>query len=161
MIKLNIPGVRNGYIVDNVIWRSAQPDDAAWPLLAKAGCKSVLDLDNAVAATICKQAALINKAGMNYKSVSWNGVSTPSQAEIHEALTWVDVQACTSNTPSIVHCLHGSDRTGVFCACWRIHHDNWSVESAIDEALAALGLHGMHEIWMTMAVEQYARGLRC
>ena len=32
-----------------------------------------------------------------------------------------------------VHCHHGSDRTGVVVACWRIKHQGWSADQAIAE----------------------------
>lgn len=38
-----------------------------------------------------------------------------------------------SNKPVLVHCLHGSDRTGCIVACYRMVIQNWSREKAIQE----------------------------
>lgn len=37
--------------------------------------------------------------------------------------------------PVLVHCLHGSDRTGCLVACYRMVFQNWSREEAIKEFL--------------------------
>lgn len=152
MTPLNIPGILNGYQVDGIVWRGAQPEDSAWPLLAAAGCRSVLDLYNTGGA-IERQAALVNAAGMAYWSQPWNGILSPSLAKVRAALHAIDV----SPHPVFVHCEHGSDRTGTLCACWRIHHDGWDFDDAMDEAFTSLGLQGMHEFWMASAVAEYAR----
>jgi protein tyrosine/serine phosphatase len=34
-----------------------------------------------------------------------------------------------------VHCLRGADRTGTVIACYRIAHDQWPNQKALDEAL--------------------------
>ena len=40
----------------------------------------------------------------------------------------------TDNKPSYIHCLHGKDRTGTAAALYRIKHDNWDVDKALEEA---------------------------
>jgi tyrosine-protein phosphatase SIW14 len=47
--------------------------------------------------------------------------------------------------PVIVHCWHGSDRTGVFVASYRIVFQNWTREAALDEFRH--GGFGYHEKW--------------
>lgn len=47
--------------------------------------------------------------------------------------------------PVIVHCWHGSDRTGVFVAAYRIAFDGWTREAALDEFRH--GGFGFHEKW--------------
>jgi protein tyrosine/serine phosphatase len=47
--------------------------------------------------------------------------------------------------PVVVHCWHGSDRTGVFVAAYRIVFDGWTREAAIDEFRH--GGYGFHEKW--------------
>lgn len=44
--------------------------------------------------------------------------------------------------PLLIHCWHGSDRTGVMSAAYRIVFENWSKEEAIKELRTpALGYH--------------------
>ena len=47
--------------------------------------------------------------------------------------------------PVIVHCWHGSDRTGAFVAAYRIVFDGWTREAALDEFRH--GGFGFHEKW--------------
>lgn len=65
MTPIQIPGIENGCKVDDLIWRGAQPDDSAWPLLAAAGCKSVIDLSNAMPEYL-RQLDLVERVGMRY-----------------------------------------------------------------------------------------------
>ena len=47
--------------------------------------------------------------------------------------------------PLIVHCWHGSDRTGSFVAAYRIVFQGWTREAALDEFRH--GGYGFHEKW--------------
>ncbi|MFT6863841.1 MAG: protein tyrosine/serine phosphatase [Akkermansiaceae bacterium] len=47
-------------------------------------------------------------------------------------------------TPVLVHCLHGSDRTGAMCAAYRIVVQGWSKGAAI--AKIKHGGYGHHKI---------------
>ena len=46
---------------------------------------------------------------------------------------------------TLVHCLHGSDRTGTVVAGYRIAAQGWSKEKAIDEFVN--GGFGYHSFW--------------
>jgi tyrosine-protein phosphatase SIW14 len=151
MKPLNIKGIENGWLVDEKVWRGAQPDDAAWLLLAAAGCRSVIDLNNS-GAVIEPQRTLVSAAGMLYVSLDWSGILPPSLAKVDDALLAIDA----GPNPTFVHCQHGSDRTGTLCACWRIHNDKWSFDQAMQEAFFSLGTQGLHEFWMAAAVAEYA-----
>ena len=151
MTPLGIPGVENGYNVDGVVWRSAQPKDAAWPLIARAGCRAILDLNSSGDAA-SQQLDLVHAAGMQYHSLDWSGVLPPCPAEVDVALAFLHELP----SPILVHCEHGSDRTGTLCAIWRMDHDGWTLEQALDEAFTSLGLQGMHEFWMSAAAARYA-----
>ncbi|HYT08985.1 MAG TPA: hypothetical protein VEL77_15175 [Rugosimonospora sp.] len=162
MIPLNILGIANGYRVDDIVWRGAQPEDAAWPLLAAAGCKRAIDL-NSTRNQAQRQCGLATAAGIGYLAVQWNGILPPSVAQVQFVLGQMDGtggEVIQRGAPVFVHCLHGSDRTGTLCACWRIHHDGWDFEDAMEEAFTALGLQGMHEFWMAAAVAEFAERKR-
>jgi tyrosine-protein phosphatase SIW14 len=154
MEPLHIPGIENGWKVDYAIWRGAQPSDTAWPLLAKAGCLSVIDL-NSTGPEINRQHELVYGAGLVYTAFDWSGILPPSQSAIQQVLAEIDHRITSHHTPVFVHCLHGSDRTGVLCAIWRMHDDSWTFEAAMKEAFLDLGLQGMHEFWMASAVAEY------
>ena len=154
MTPLNVIGIANGYKVDATVWRGAQPEDSAWPLLAAAGCKRVIDLNNTGVAA-ARQCALARAVGLDFWSLDWSGILAPSQRKIEVALHLIDDQP----SPVFVHCLHGSDRTGTLCAIWRMHHDGLDFDDAMAEAFTSLGFQGMHEFWMAAAVAQYAHDM--
>jgi protein tyrosine/serine phosphatase len=47
--------------------------------------------------------------------------------------------------PVVLHCIHGSDRTGVVAACYRMTEQGWTKEEAVDEFLN--GGYGYHDGW--------------
>lgn len=152
MTPLSIPGIENGYKVDDSVWRGAQPADSAWPLLAAAGVKLVVDL-NSTGDAIQQQAKLAQLAGIqHFFPASWSGILPPSQERVDSAIQIIR----SYPGPAFIHCLHGSDRTGTLCAIWRMFHDRWDFDDAMAEAFTSLGLQGMHEFWFSAAVAQYA-----
>ncbi len=48
----------------------------------------------------------------------------------------------------LVHCYHGSDRTGLVIAMYRIIEQNWSIEAAQEEMKK--GGYGFHPIWVNI-----------
>lgn len=61
-----------------------------------------------------------------------------SQDDILHALTIIK----NTQTPLLIHCWHGSDRTGTIVAAYRIVFQNWSKAQAIDEMIH--GGYGYH-----------------
>jgi protein tyrosine/serine phosphatase len=53
--------------------------------------------------------------------------------------------------PVLIHCLHGSDRTGCMVASYRIIFQNWSKDDAIKELRNPA--FGYHEQWFPKIVE--------
>ena len=49
------------------------------------------------------------------------------------------------NHKVLIHCYHGSDRTGASVAMYRIIFENWSVNDALNEMKH--GGYGFHPIW--------------
>jgi protein tyrosine/serine phosphatase len=56
-----------------------------------------------------------------------------------------------ADKPVLVHCMHGSDRTGSFVAAYRIVFQNWTREAALDEFRH--GGFGYHEKWFPNLIE--------
>lgn len=48
----------------------------------------------------------------------------------------------------LVHCYHGSDRTGIVIAMYRIVYQNWTIEQAKQEMRQ--GGYGFHRIWKNL-----------
>ena len=54
-------------------------------------------------------------------------------------------QARQNNEKVLLHCYHGSDRTGTSVAMYRIIFQNWSIDDAVKEMKH--GGYGFHSIW--------------
>ena len=52
-----------------------------------------------------------------------------SYSDIVNVLLFID----KAEKPCLLHCLHGSDRTGVIIAAYRMTRSNWSKKRAIEE----------------------------
>ncbi len=124
--------LKNFYRVSDEVYRSRQPDAADFRALEEAGVKSVLNLrdnhsdDDEAAGTALKLFRVptvtddITDAGMVRALRIIRGAPKPI----------------------LVHCWHGSDRTGVVIALYRIVVQGWTREAAIDELVN--GGYGYH-----------------
>jgi tyrosine-protein phosphatase SIW14 len=46
---------------------------------------------------------------------------------------FIEVMKNPDNYPVLIHCLAGKHRTGAYCAVFRMEHDKWTNQQAIDE----------------------------
>ena len=123
------PAIPNFHQVDTNVFRGAQPAPREFQNLAHLGIKTVLDLREESHAR--SERKIVEAAGMRYISLPLSGREAPSSAQIAQALA---VLEDSSNGPVFVHCRRGADRTGTVIACYRITHQQWSNEKALDEA---------------------------
>lgn len=103
--------------------------------IEKLGVKSVLSLRN-----IKSDRFIRKKSSLTFykKTISaW----TMSEDELIDALKLM----MKSEKPVLIHCVHGSDRTGTVVAAYRIIFENWSKEKAIQEMLERK--YGFHPIF--------------
>lgn len=56
--------------------------------------------------------------------------------------------AKNKNQKVLIHCYHGSDRTGASAAMYRIIFENWSTQDALNEM--KYGGYGFHPIWVNI-----------
>ncbi len=123
----------NLYKVGDGLYRSEQPNDAAFREVSKFGVGEVLNLreyhsddDEAEGAGLILHRIKIDTGAI-------------SQDQLFEALAIV----INRKSPMLVHCWHGSDRTGAVIAAYRVVVENWTKEKAIDELVA--GGYGYHD----------------
>jgi protein tyrosine/serine phosphatase len=76
-----------------------------------------------------------------------NGFDTPQPDQIAQVL-----QLLNSGQRVFVHCKLGKDRTGTVIAAYRIAHDGWTSDKALDEALT----FGMH--WYSGGMKRFIQG---
>ena len=140
--KINIPGssLTNIYAIDKDVYRSEQPTSADFKALERYGIKEVVNLrfwhsDRDEAEGIF----------LILHHIRTNAFSIDEQ-EIIEILRIIKKR----KGPVVFHCLHGSDRTGVVCAMYRIIFQGVSKEDAIKELTE--GGFGYHKIFYNIIV---------
>jgi tyrosine-protein phosphatase SIW14 len=130
--------VRNLGMVNDHLLRGAEPNRKAIDELGSAGVKFIIDLREPGPGTeLEKQEA--NNLGIGYRNVPFPPVSAPSQSQIR---TVMDLLAENNSQTVFVHCRRGKDRTGTVVACYRIQHDGWNNQKALEEA-RSYGMSGM------------------
>ncbi len=122
----------NFYQVDEGVYRSSQPDDEAGDILGL-GITEVLNLRK-----LHSDDDELGKAGLVLHRVPMDAGSI-THAQLIEALKIIK----NRRGGVLVHCWHGSDRTGATIAAYRIIFNNWSKAKAIDEL--RYGGYGYHE----------------
>lgn len=125
--------LQNWYKVDDRLYRSEQPDEKGFLELETFGIQEVLNLrdnhsddDEAEATSL-----VLHRIEMEADDI------TPDQ--IAQALRIIR----KSKGPVLVHCWHGSDRTGGVVAFYRLIFQDWSKEEALSEL--RYGGYGFHE----------------
>ena len=133
--KVVLPGsgLDNFYRVDTGVYRANQPSATDFILLERYGIKEVLNLRNwhddedEAKGTTIKLHRLKTRA------------SKINEKDIVKALRIIQGR----KGPILIHCWHGSDRTGAVIAMYRIVFQGWSKEDAIREMTK--GGFGFHE----------------
>lgn len=126
-------GLSNLYQVDSGIYRSEQPEREALQQLAKTGIREILNLR----AYHSDEEAAENLPFVLH-SVEMDA-ATVTQEQLIAALRVIKQR----KGALLVHCWHGSDRTGTVIAAYRIVFQNWPKKQAIDEMVnGGFGYHG-------------------
>ncbi|HQS59454.1 MAG TPA: protein-tyrosine phosphatase family protein [Gallionellaceae bacterium] len=68
--------------------------------------------------------------------------------EDEDVVKFLRIATTPALQPVLVHCLHGSDRTGTMVAIYRIAYQGWSKKQATDEMVN--GGFGFHPIWQNL-----------
>ncbi|WP_223606284.1 tyrosine-protein phosphatase [Chryseobacterium sp. OSA05B] len=113
----------NLYKVNDDVYRSEQPDTDGYNYFQQNNVASILNL---------RSGHTDNVGGTNYRGNLYTvpmTASSVSDVEIIQALRIIR----TAPKPIDIHCHHGSDRTGVTMAMYRIVFQNWSKHDATEE----------------------------
>ena len=132
---VQVEGVENSYKISDELYRSAQPEREGFTALQKLGIRSVLNLRE------------YHKDTRKARHTQLHLMAYPVAAG---EVTSSDVENClaliaNAPKPVLVHCWHGSDRTGIVVAAYRIVFQNWSVAEAEKEFREER--FGYHEFW--------------
>jgi uncharacterized protein (TIGR01244 family) len=130
--EITARGVPNFHQVNESIYRGGQPGGEGWSSLSKLGVKVVVDLRREDESSASREAQAVQVAGMRYVNVPMNGVTAPTDEQVSKVLALLENASPAS--PVFVHCRRGADRTGTVIACYRMAHDQWRRDRALQEA---------------------------
>lgn len=137
---VQLEGVPNLHQVAEGLYRSAQPSAEGMRNLKKTlGIKTIVNLRS-----FHSDRDEIEGTGLAYEHIymkAWH----PEKKEI---VRFLQIVSRKGNTPVLVHCQHGADRTGTMCAVYRIAVQGWSKEKALEEMTE--GGYGFHGIWANL-----------
>lgn len=126
--------LENLYLVDNGVYRSRQPDEEDAADLAALGIRQILNLRE-----YHSDGGEVDPAHFALSRVPMSAGSV-SEQQLIEALRVISER----EGPILIHCWHGSDRTGVTVAAYRLVFNGWSKAQALDEMInGGYGYHAM------------------
>ena len=128
--------LKNFYRLDEHVYRSAQPDGKGFAYLKGLGIKNILNLRD-----YHNDDPGSKNSGMNLYRVEMDAGKIKT-SDVIAALRFIN----QSEGPVLIHCWHGSDRTGTVSAMYRIVFQNWSKEEALDELMhGGFGYHAIYK----------------
>jgi tyrosine-protein phosphatase SIW14 len=136
---INNKNLSNAYKVSDDLYRCAQPTQEGFREWEKRGIKTVINLRY-----LHSDKELIRGTSLKLEEIpmtTWN-------PEKEDVVRFLNIVNDRSNGPFLVHCQHGSDRTGLMCAVYRVVFCGWSKDEALIEMTD--GGFGFHPIWQDL-----------
>ncbi|CAZ98473.1 dual specificity protein phosphatase family protein [Zobellia galactanivorans] len=121
--KIDSNHFHNLYQVSDGLYRSEQPSKKGMKEVEALGIKSILNLRRHKTNEKKLKDSDLHLDRIPLKAALLN------EEDVFTALSLID----RAEKPLLVHCWHGSDRTGAIVAAYRMVFDNWSKERAIAE----------------------------
>lgn len=131
----------NFYRISDTVFRSEQPNAEIIPELRKHDIDVVINL----------RSRDKDKTVLSQQNFQLVHVPIHTWALDRDDLLTVmkTIQTAKSkNQKVLIHCYHGSDRTGASVAMYRIIFENWSTQDALNEM--KYGGYGFHPIWINI-----------
>jgi protein tyrosine/serine phosphatase len=132
------PGLPNFHKINDDLYRGAQPSQQGLNELRALGVMTVVNVraDD-------RTRPLATQAHLQYEHIPMSAWGVNDEQIIRFLRLFGNDRL---HTPVFVHCHHGSDRTGVLCAMYRVAVQGWSKAQAIDEMTqGGMGFHPLCE----------------
>ena len=129
ILKEELPNFKQ---VSPCLYRGGQPLGDGYKYLKSKGIRTIINLRGV-------------DRGEPYDP-AFTYVHIPIQAYLpreEDVVAFLKVMQDEESGPVFLHCFHGSDRTGLFVAIYRMVCEGWTKEAAMEEMLH--GGHGFHE----------------
>ena len=138
---ISVEGVPNLYLVVPNFYRSAQPTAEGFrALVQQKGIRTVINLR-----AFHSDELLTKGLGLrlfDFRMHTWH----IEKEDVVGALR--ALQLSMNMGPTLVHCEHGADRTGLITALYRILYQGWSKDAAIVEM--ENDSFGFHDVWINI-----------
>ena len=128
----------NFYQISDFVYRSEQPNSALISDIKKHHIDIVINLR-----TKNEDADVLKNQNLNLIQVPINTWAM-NREDILKVMQVIK-KAQFNQQNVLIHCYHGSDRTGASIAMYRIIFENWTTEEALNEMKH--GGYGFHPIW--------------
>ncbi|MBX9689736.1 MAG: tyrosine-protein phosphatase [Candidatus Obscuribacterales bacterium] len=129
----------NFHEVHPFLYRSGEPTEAGLRKLKEMGIKTLIDL-RAPSERAFDEGKAAEALGMKYIMLTMTS-APPTQKQVDKMLKTIkEAKDEAKNGSVLVHCAHGSDRTGCMLGIWRVTQENWSYDEAYKE---------MRKYWFT------------
>jgi protein tyrosine/serine phosphatase len=118
------PSLKNLYKLTDTLYRGEQPSKEGFRELHDLGIRSVVNLR-----LLHSDRSKLKGSPLHYIHIPC-GAWDPDEDEI---VAFLKAAVDPANHPVFVHCQHGSDRTGMMCAIYRMVVQGWQRQDAIEE----------------------------
>ncbi len=135
-IPIQKQGLENFYKVSDTLYRGAQPTADGFAQLKSMGIKTTINLRS-----FHSDKDEIGSLELACEQIRME----PFYIGEQDIIRFLRIVTSPEKTPVFVHCQHGSDRTGLMCAIYRVAVCGWSKEEAVDEMVN--GGFGFHPVW--------------
>ena len=128
----SVDQIRNFPMVTPFLFRSGHLEPSNFATLSTYGIANVLTLEDywGNQSAAANELQLAQSAGMGLSWLPMDGLAKPTLEQIEAALAYIVDPA---HQPVLVHCLQGSDRTGMVIAAYRIRYEHSTVADARQE----------------------------
>jgi protein tyrosine phosphatase (PTP) superfamily phosphohydrolase (DUF442 family) len=129
----------NFHQVHPFLYRSGEPTEAGLKKLKEMGVKTLIDL-RAPSEFPINEPKIAKELGLNYINLVMTS-KAPTEKQVDTMLKEIKkAQEKPENGSVLVHCAHGSDRTGCMVGIWRVTQEGWSYDDTYKE---------MRKYWFT------------
>jgi protein tyrosine/serine phosphatase len=131
----------NFYKISEDVFRSEQPSNQLIPLIKQNNISVIINLRSKN-----EDVEVLSQESLNLKHIPINTWEI-NRDDLLSVMKEIE-QAKLTNQKALIHCYHGSDRTGASIAMYRIIFENWSTQDALEEM--KYGGYGFHPIWVNI-----------
>ena len=131
----------NFYKISHDLYRSEQPSQALIPELRQQQIQTIINLRSRN-----DDLKVLDPHEFNLVHIPIHTWAI-NRKDLLEVMQQIQI-AKQNHQKVLLHCYHGSDRTGASVAMYRIIFENWSIENAVQEM--KYGSYGYHPIWVNI-----------